>query len=488
VRRRLLIAYLLLTAVLVLGTEIPLGFALAMDTYHHMVIHQVSDTLALASAAEEKGKGTSAWQARTGAYSREHDVVVLLFDEQGRLTDSTRPGIAVTSADWRDELQDALTGKSAVPLDYPININAQPLFVAEPVLQNGNPVGAVATITSTAGLRMAVARDAGVLLAVALAALAASTLLAVRLVRWSLAPARCLESTARKIAQGEYTARAPTDHGPVELRELAEAVNGMTDRLVSVLEAQRSFAADASHQMRNPLTALRLRVESLETVVPEAGREALAVAVSEAARLGRILDELLALARASAPETGADTVELRSVAQSRARTWSSRAEEAGVTIAVQGRRAATVCQPGALDQVLDVLLDNAISFSPPGGRITVRVRTDDSSVSVEVEDQGPGIPGADKEHAADRFWRGRQPEGRNGSGLGLAIAKALLKASNGHLELRDAVPHGLLARAVLPRAASASAVIAAVEAAPPRIGACPRGGRSAAQVTDRVPD
>ncbi|MFJ5304431.1 sensor histidine kinase [Streptomyces sp. NPDC088350] len=468
-RRRLLITYLTLTALLLLATEIPLGISLAMNTYHHLVIRQVSDTFVLASAAAadaDNPEPEQAWADRADAYGHDHDTVVLLFDTHGKQIRSTRPGTLVNEDEWEDVLEKALAGRSTVPLDYSFNIRARPLFVAEPILQHGKPAGAVATIAPTSSLRSEVTEDFLLLLGAGLLGLLASALVAIPLVRWSLGPARKLHETVRKIAQGQYSVRAPAHRGPVELRDLAEAVNAMTDRLVSVLEAQRSFVADASHQMRNPLTALRVRVEALEAVVTQEGRKDLVVAITEADRLSRILDELLALANASAAGSGTITVEVRSVVESRAQAWSDRAEEADVTIAVQGRPVAAVCLPGALDQVLDVLLDNAISFSRPGGRVTIRTRSDDTWVYVEVEDEGPGMTGGDMDRAADRFWRGRQPVGRSGSGLGLAIAKALLTAGEARLELEEAAPHGLIARAVLPRVVPASALREATEAEP----------------------
>jgi signal transduction histidine kinase len=458
-RRRLLVTYLTLTAVLLLGTEIPLGYSLAMNNYHHLAMRKQSETLSLASAAEpdlastQPGLATpgGAWATAADAYSREHDTVVMLFDADGRLLHTTSPGAQIDHAQWRDTLDRALAGQAPAPLDYSFNIGAQPLFVAGPVLEQGEPVGAVATISPTESLRTRVAGESLVLGGVAIAGLLAAMLLTIPLVRWGFGPAHQLHAAARKIAHGEYSVRARTDQGPVELRDLAEAFNTMTDRLTSILAAQRSFVTDASHQLRNPLTALRVRVEALEQVVPAHGRADLAVAIAEADRLSRILDELLALASASAADYRTSTVEVRSVVESRARVWSGVAERSEVTIAVTGERAAARCLPGALDQVLDVLLDNAIGFSPPGGRVVIRTRADETRVYVEVADQGPGMPASDQDHAADRFWRGRQPAGRHGSGLGLAIAKTLLTASDGQLEFADAQPRGLVARAVLPR-------------------------------------
>jgi signal transduction histidine kinase len=465
-----LIAYLAFAAVLLLGTEIPLGFQLAMDDYHHLVIRQVVESSALASAAQPDSSGSglrasAAWRTRADSYGQERRATVLLFDARGHQVYSTRPGTRVDQeAEWKVVLEGALAGKSSVPLDHQFNVSARPLFVAEPILQHGEAVGAVATITPTRSLLAQLVDDAVPLLAVGLTGLLVSALIGIPLVRWCLSPARQLQAAVRQICRGEYSVRAPADRERVGLNELANESQAMTDRLVSVLEAQRSFVADVSHQMRNPLTALRLRVEALGPLVPPEGQGDLAVAAAEADRLSRVLDELLMLANASDSDSGTTTVEVRSVVETRAQAWSDRAAQDDITIAVHGRRAAATCLPGALDQVLDVLLDNAIGFSPPAGRVTVRIRSDDTRVYVEVEDEGPGMPDADKDRATDRFWRGRQPARRKGSGLGLAIATALLAAGDARLELEDAQPHGLIARVMLPRLVPASALSHAAEA------------------------
>jgi hypothetical protein len=220
VRRRLLITYLAFTAVLLLGTEIPLGFNLAMNNYHHLVIRQVSEAFTLASAAEadsveEELRPSAAWRTRADTYGRERDATVLLFDARGRLVYSTEPGTRVDqNAEWKAILDKALAGESSVPLDYPFNVSARPLFVAEPVLQHGEAVGALATITPTRSLRSQVAADALLLLVVGLAGLLASALIGIPLVRWSLGPAQHLREAVRKISRGEYSVRAPADRGP----------------------------------------------------------------------------------------------------------------------------------------------------------------------------------------------------------------------------------------------------------------------------------
>ncbi|GHE10247.1 sensor histidine kinase [Streptomyces alanosinicus] len=456
-RRRLLITYLSLTAVLLLALEVPLALSLAMNEFHHLAIAQVNDTEKLAAAASRTATPASdaSWAARATSYGTHTHRTVLLLDAQGEIALSTRPGTAIERAEWRRTVRRALDGNPNLPLEYPFNLSAEPLLVAAPVFEHGWVIGAVVTISPTTSLRARALGQNALLLGVAAAGLLAAAAAAVPLSRWSLGPVRQLHRAVGAIAQGRYDTRASAESGPAEIRELAAAVNTMTDRLVALLEAQRSFVADASHQLRNPLSALRLRMDVLESAVTEAGRphleQAVEQAVEEAERLGRILDELLALAHASEADSGATPVEMRSVAEARARAWSPQAAATDVTIVVKGEQVVACCQPGILDQVLDVLLDNALGFSPAGGRITVRTWVDDTRARVTVTDEGPGMTAQDAERATDRFWRGEQIGNRSGSGLGLAIATTLLEVGGGRLSLSSAEPHGLVAEVDLAR-------------------------------------
>ncbi|MBQ0826556.1 sensor histidine kinase [Streptomyces tagetis] len=462
VRRRALVSFLLLAALLLLATGIPLGFNQAMNHAHQAVARQVAEATALAvtAPAGTGGPAGAGWRARADAYVREHRATVVLLDARGRQVYATGPDTgAVDSAAGRAALERALGGRSAVPPDHRFRFGARPLLLAEPVLRDGEPVGAVVTVTPRPPLGPSEGAGVLLLMGVGVAALVGAVCAGAPLARWSLRSVGRPRRADRRLSQDEYAALERAGLGPVELHELSTTGQAVTDHLVTALEAQRGFVADVSHQMRNPLTALLLRVEALEPLVPPEGRRYLESAVAEADRLGRVLDELLALANAMAGDLGTAPIEVRAVVEARAQAWSERAARADVTIVVHGRRAAVRGLPGALDQVLDILLDNAIGFSPPGGRVTVRVRSDETRVYVEVEDEGPGMPDADKGRATDRFWRGRrQPARRQGSGLGLAIASALLSAGDGRLTLEDARPHGLLARAILPRLLPASAV------------------------------
>jgi signal transduction histidine kinase len=218
-----------------------------------------------------------------------------------------------------------------------------------------------------------------------------------------------------------------------------------------VLEQQRAFVADASHQLRNPLTAVRLRVESLDVFVEPGGQPVLDAALNEIRRLSSILDALLSLAGAQARERHPAPVDLAALTAERVDAWAPAARQRGITLVYGDRRPAIAwCPPDIVDQVLDVLLDNAVGLSPPGGTVEVRTVSARARVEVHVADHGPGMTPEDKARACDRFWRGRAADEREGTGLGLAIAATLLNAAGGSLAFHDVHPRGLDAEVRLP--------------------------------------
>ncbi|MCM1971870.1 sensor histidine kinase KdpD [Streptomyces sp. G1] len=217
----------------------------------------------------------------------------------------------------------------------------------------------------------------------------------------------------------------------------------------------------AAHQMRGPLSSVRLRLELLQdryldAADPAPGREVAAI-LREVARLSEVLEQVLAWGAVEHAVARAETADALAVAGLRVEAWSAAARAGGTHLEIIGERAPLVQQPGTLEQTLDVLLDNALKVSPPGGTVRVSVGRDaPGEVAVDVCDEGPGMTREEIAHACEPFWRGRAGRGGRGSGLGLTIAAALLGASGGRLELglRTGLP-GLRARAVLPADAPA---------------------------------
>jgi signal transduction histidine kinase len=291
------------------------------------------------------------------------------------------------------------------------------------------------------------------ILAVGVLAVAAGlgALVARRLTR----PLRQLNDMASRFSDGDLTARSPVT-GPFETRTLARTLNQGAERLDTLVAAQRIFVADASHQLRTPLTALRLSLDNIaDGVDDEFVREDVEQATAEVVRMNRLVNGLLVLARAEAKVSAAEPLplrELNEVIEERLSVWRPAADERRVRIALEGgggevdSRLRVLASPGSLDQVLDNVLSNALEVSPDGGAITVRVDPHPDEVILEILDQGPGMSAADQSRAFDRFWRGQGLTGRSGSGLGLAIVKQLVTDDGGSVTLRDAPGGGLCVR------------------------------------------
>jgi signal transduction histidine kinase len=226
----------------------------------------------------------------------------------------------------------------------------------------------------------------------------------------------------------------------------------MAETVTGALAAQRAFVADASHQLRNPLTALRLRLSNLQGHVEAAAVEDHVAALEEAERLSTLLDGLLALART---ERAAPLVEVDvdAAVGDRVEAWRPLAEHIGLHLTRDGERGLVVTAPaGAIETVLDAVLDNAVKFTGAGGRINVHTGVRDGNVEIAVRDTGPGLSPEELERATDRFWRSPAQSNVDGSGLGLAIAARTVELAGGDLHLSSPADGGLAVVARLPRA------------------------------------
>jgi signal transduction histidine kinase len=288
-----------------------------------------------------------------------------------------------------------------------------------------------------------------------LLALMLGVLVALPIVRWILRPVRRLDEGTGRVAAAVLAGAEPEPvadgSGPPELRRLSVSFDRMAATVTHAYGAQRAFVADASHQLRNPLTALRLRLSNLDGHVDRAAAEDHAAALEEAERLSTLLDGLLALARAerTAPPVVGD---VDSAVTDRLDAWRPLAEHMDLHLVQGGVRGLRVLAPaGAIETVLDAVLDNAIKFSPPGGSITVRTAITPTHVELAVRDAGPGMATEELERATGRFWRSPAQSNVEGSGLGLAIAARTLEVAGGELVLELPAGGGLRVVARLPR-------------------------------------
>jgi signal transduction histidine kinase len=223
----------------------------------------------------------------------------------------------------------------------------------------------------------------------------------------------------------------------------------MADRLAAVLESQRAFVADASHQLRTPLTGLRLRLEAAAARSGRAAGEELEAAERETERLATLVDDLLALAASEQPAEH-QRVELGAVIESAERRWRGPASEQGRELRVDGNQRPVVVPAGERDLaiILDNLIENAIKYSPRGSAIEVTWDEADHEATLAVINAGDSMSPEERQRAFERFYRGRNS--RRGTGLGLSIVAALARRAGGHARLRNRRGGGVIAQVELP--------------------------------------
>ncbi|ULR50492.1 sensor histidine kinase [Streptomyces deccanensis] len=298
---------------------------------------------------------------------------------------------------------------------------------------------------------------------VGLAVLTGVAAVAFAFARWTGRPIRQLEEATHRLAEGGRATSVVVTSGPPEVRSLAAAFNTTAARLEHLLASQRAFAGEASHQLKTPLAALRLRLENLEPDIARRARPSLDAAVTETDRLARMVEGLLAMARLEESAAIPAPVDLGAICAERHRTWGPLFEREGVSLVLfAGVVGPVTAVPGAVEQILDNLLSNALRASPAGSTVTMELRllvparralrdARPSWVDLHVTDEGPGMTPEQRARAFDRFWRAPgAPKG--GTGLGLSLVQRLAHASGGEVTLREAATGGLDAVVRLPSA------------------------------------
>lgn len=304
-----------------------------------------------------------------------------------------------------------------------------PLVVAIPIFHNERIVGAVRGERTQTAVT-ARTHHAWLWLAAGAAALIALAILAAfGLGRWLARPLESLAAVARRVGAGDFAARAPRE-GIVEVDALAAALNASSQRIAQLVAREREFTANASHQLRTPLAALRLELES--GLLERDDDPALRAALRQAERLEATIATLLAHAR-NRPSDQAAYVELDDALARVRERWHGRIAAAGRPLRISAPQpiAQALISPAVLDEVLDVLIDNALHHG--AGTVTVSVRATSDALALEVTDQGAGL-GEDPEQA---FTRGVG----NGTGIGLALARSLAHAQGAMLTVTRSGPH-----------------------------------------------
>jgi two-component system, OmpR family, sensor kinase len=437
-------AYVLLLAILAL--EVPLALNVS-DRINAEVKAQTASEAQLV-AASASGREGAALNRIVRTAARQLGGRVIVVDERGRLVaDSAGPGLIGESYADRPEIQQALaTERSAQGRRQSDTLDQEVLYTAAPIVGD---LGAVRITQSAEPINERVRRDILGLAAVGLAALAFGLLFAWVLASILSRPLRGLAGAARRVEAGDLDARAEPG-GAREQREVAEAFNDMTDRLSRVLEAQREFVANASHQLRTPLTGLRLRIEAAAL---KAGDPALAseldAAEREAERLARLVTSLLALAREGDRPGAPRPVSLADAARAAVERWETQGR-----IIADGEDdvfAATSDEDVAI--VLDNLIENALRYAPSGSEVAIHWRREGDRAVLVVDDEGAGLSPGEEVQIFERFARGSAGRGVSGSGLGLPIVATLARRWGGTAWLRNRPEGGARGQIELPATA-----------------------------------
>lgn len=459
--RRLLLGYLTLTLFVLLVLEVPLGISYAGRQIDELTLDVERDAVALASFAEDALEGTMQidLQSVADAYQARTDGRLVIVDADGVVvadSDPLRPGERSFAS--RPEVARALDGEVATGTRRSDSLNENLLFVAVPIASGGQIHGALRITYPTSTVDARVWRNWLRLAAVAIVTLAAAAVLGIVFARSVTRPLRRLQETATRFGQGDLDARTPTDAGPPEVRSLAVAFNDTASRLEDLVTAQEAFVADASHQLRTPLTALRLQLENVQAEIDPEHGEDVDAALREVERLSRLVDGLLALARAerTSPTVTAEPVDLADLLRERGEVWASVASDQGVELVTvfAPHLAAAWATPDHVAGVIDNLLANALDVSPDGGSVTLSCTGGgNGTVEAHVVDEGPGLSEEERTRVFDRFWTSSTGGPRlGGSGLGLPIARRLARLDGGDLELRAADGGGIDAVLSLPAA------------------------------------
>jgi len=447
-RLRLLAAFTYVLLLILVALEVPLGLSLARRIEAEVKNGASAQAFIVAAGAAGRMANRSELQRLAEDSGNELGARVIVLNRAGRLlADSTAPGARSISYLTRPEIRTVLRQRRSVQgVRHSDTLGKDLLYTAVPVSNNGRVVGAVRVTQSMGAVHARVRRAV-----LALVGIGAFALLVGLAVAWFLAsslskPLRNVAETARRVEAGDLDARAK-ESGAAEQREVATALNDMTERLGRILAAQREFVANASHQLRTPLTGLRLRLEAASAKSPEGARAELDAAEREVECLARLLTSLLTLAREGDEPGPARPISLARAAELAQERWHASAGERPLHLIGNGD-ATIAASEEDVAIVLDNLIENALHYSE--GAVSVDWGAEDGEAWLAVVDEGPGLAPGEEAQLFERFARGTAGSKESGTGLGLAIVQTLAHRWRGEAHLVNREEGGMRAEVRFP--------------------------------------
>lgn len=441
-----------------LALGFPLAVSLAAAQQQRVVVDRIDDTVRFAALAQfvtdssDSDERLTTLRDQLNRYYSTYNIDVGVFFRSGKSMAHAPEGMAIPlEGEGQRAFREALSGRRSQdpPQVWPWQENGR-LLVASPVVRDGDVVAVVYTDSPTGQLRSRVLTGWLLIAAGESAAMLLAVGAAFRLTGWVLRPVRVLDAATHDIATGQLNSRVAAASGPPELRRLARSFNEMADNVEEVLEQQRAFVADASHQLRNPLAALLLRIELLALELPDGNAEIASVR-TEGKRLTQVLDDLLDLALAEHTSAALELIDIGELTDERVGSWRPLAEDKGVRLVGHLLPVTAWADPVALSSALDAVIDNALKFTPRGEEVSVSVSSRGELSTITVVDHGPGLTDDELSRIGDRFWRSGRHQNIKGSGLGLSISRALLSAGGATIAYAHHRPHGLQVTVSLPR-------------------------------------
>lgn len=383
-------------------------------------------------------------------YGELYSAEVFVLDRTGALWASGGVRPRVFDEDVDSQIALALSGRRSETTLPGVPWMMGDAVVVEPVFDDGSVIGVVMIAASAEGPRGQIATQWTWLAGVSVVVTSLLVIAVWRLSEWVLQPMRRVDEAMAAIEHGEMDARIDDDTGPPEMRQMIRVFNQMADEIERVVSRQQEFVLNASHELRNPLGALLMRVEYLATGLDDSWEADIEKAREEGQRMTRLLDTLLFMAKAEQKDSPFALVDLRDIVAGRLSAWQPVAQARRVTFDVTAPETVlALTDRTAVESALDAVLDNALKFAPAGSAIQVRVWRDGDSM-ISVRDWGPGVDTKELERITDRFWRSPRDQNVPGSGLGLAIATDLLESLGGAVRVAAADGGGLAVTLCLP--------------------------------------
>ncbi len=454
-RARLVVIFTIPGVLMFMALGAAYAFSVARSSHQEMYLDRLSDASYLVGSARQSlvADDPRIVEGELERYGEVYGAGAAVLDQAGDVWADN--GLDVVPIEERFT---ALAGRRSEPSQQFLPWMFGDLVVAEPVFEVGDLVGAVVTSSDTDRLALNIWRHWVLLMVGGLVALVLAIMLANRLASWVLRPVRAVDVAMAEMRRGHMSARIPESSGPPELRQVIAQFNSMAEKVEQLMHKQQEFVANASHELRNPLNALLLRIEDLGMTITDERTEQIEHVRTEGRRLARILDAVLMLARNQDFVPGSDPVEIGSLVSRRVGGWRPIARDKGIDITLAG--------PGevwayvdeiVLESAFDAVADNAVKFAPPDSTIDVSIAVGDGRAEILVRDRGPGVRADELVKVTDRFWRSPEHGAVRGSGLGLAIASELLDNCGGDLAVMHADGGGLQVTLRVPVAPDGSA-------------------------------